>query len=1463
LAFRFDGHTRNSFGKINRRSLFQKTATSSFQLFFGFLFLFLNLICQNAAAGKDRLSVVYCVDCVPFQFQDENGAPTGLMIDYWNLWSRKTGIDIKFSAAPWDNSLEMVGSGAVDAHAGLFFTEERDKFLDYGSAIRNTSTHVFFHHTVPATTDFRQLAAYRVGVIDKDYTEGYLKERVPGGHIVAYPDYESIIAAVKAGELRVFAADTPTGLYHLKKAGLLSDFTFISERPLYRNDWFTAVQEGNKATIDIINAGMAQISEAERQEIGRRWVGDIRRIDDKDTLIIGIDRHYPPFTFLNAQGHSVGLFVDLWRAWAEKTGKKIRFRPSSWAGGLDELRSGEVDIHSGLSYSTERAEWLAFTGQTYQTASRIYHRASATVPGDIGAFDKRILGAWAGTFQEAEVHRLYPNTTVRGFESSSAMVDALVRNEIDAVIQEDHVMDKILRDMGLSRDIVARPERLFVSTIHGGVLKGREMLRDEIDAGLDILTTKELADIEARWISDPAKRFFGRGVKDADLGLTHAERAWLNAHPIIRLGVDRGWAPFEFLDKDGVHQGLSAQFVERIEQILGVTLQPPVSLTWAETLEWARSGGLDLLSALAPTTEREEDFIFTLPYLAWPNVIAARTESGQITGLSSLAGKRVGAVEGYAIHDILVKEHPEIEIVTQGDISTGLKALSSGRIDAFIDSPAAIDHFTDTLNLPDLAVVAPTPYKLEVAFAVRKDWPELAAIFDKALAQIPLKERARLAEAAGVSTRVVFAKSTGSASKLLSSEETLILAIIIAGGVGVLILLGWAIRRQEKPVFQSIQGKSVLFLAGVFVLVGGVTIWVLGFIGDRVSAQLGSYIAERHVLWHKEKVLGAVQRELALAKQMAESEILHRWAVAETDRAAAADARNELQRYHDNFRARSYFVGLAKTKHFFYADKKVKTVTLDVVDTLSAKDDDDVWFFATMADKAPYNLNVDHNVQLGVTNLWVNYAMRQGSETRGVVGTGVRLTEFVTDFITQDAKGVSAMMIDEGGAIQAHVDPSKISHNVLGKNNGAETGVWSLLSSEADRRLLRQHMAEMKAGFRNAETFFVDIDGQRRLVAMAYLEPLKWYTLAVFDPGAMVGLQEMGTLAAVLGIALLITVIVFVFGQNILVLRPLGSLSEGASRMAGGDYNVRLPVTQRDEIGELTDTFNGMASTIADYTHNLETMVADRTRELSDKTKELSGAYSVIQESIQYASRIQRSVLPEVSDLRDAFADHLVIWQPKDVVGGDIYLHRQCGDGQLLALIDCTGHGVPGAFMAMIATGAFDQALIETPDGNPAALLQRVNQFVKIVLGQDSDGGESDDGFECGACLINTVAGEIIYAGARFELWCLENEQFTIIKGDKVGIGYRRTAPNVSFTNHIVPIESDTAFYMTSDGLVDQVGGNKHRAFGKRRLKNIILDYSRMNMAVQGVQILRAFEEYQHNEERRDDISLIGFKPKA
>jgi len=259
----------------------------------------------------------------------------------------------------------------------------------------------------------------------------------------------------------------------------------------------------------------------------------------------------------------------------------------------------------------------------------------------------------------------------------------------------------------------------------------------------------------------------------------------------------------------------------------------------------------------------------------------------------------------------------------------------------------------------------------------------------------------------------------------------------------------------------------------------------------------------------------------------------------------------------------------------------------------------------------------------------------------------------------------------------------------------------------------------------------------------------------------------------------------------------------------------------------------------------------------------LRNAYDVISQSIQYASHIQKSFLPDDNVFKSACSEHFVLWQPRDVVGGDMYWHRYWGKGDLIILGDCTGHGVPGAFMTLIANGALDEAYMEIPPGDTASLLQRMHQLIQQALGQDKEEGPSDDGLELGACYIPSDRNALKFSGARFSLFITDKDDVDEIKGDKSGLGYCGISTNVQFSSHNIELHKENRFYMTSDGLIDQVGGERSRGFGKKRFKSLLATLSRVPMAEQKAQIMQALDSYQGDQRRRDDVAVLGFAVKG
>jgi len=263
--------------------------------------------------------------------------------------------------------------------------------------------------------------------------------------------------------------------------------------------------------------------------------------------------------------------------------------------------------------------------------------------------------------------------------------------------------------------------------------------------------------------------------------------------------------------------------------------------------------------------------------------------------------------------------------------------------------------------------------------------------------------------------------------------------------------------------------------------------------------------------------------------------------------------------------------------------------------------------------------------------------------------------------------------------------------------------------------------------------------------------------------------------------------------------------------------------------------------------------------------QKLADAYDVISSSIAYASRIQSSVLPDHALMHRHLSDHFVLWKPRDVVGGDIYWIVEWGDGLLITLIDCTGHGVPGAFMTLIATGALERALPEVPVGDPSALVQRTHQLVQTTLSQEvaighASSGNSDDGLELGMCYVPADKKSIHFVGAKFDLFVVRGGEVSSVRGTKSGLGYRAVAYDQSYGCSRVPVDSDASYFMTTDGLIDQIGGPKARSFGKSRFRKLLVESEGHPMTERGDKIHHALVEFQGEQKRRDDVALIGFK---
>ena len=272
---------------------------------------------------------------------------------------------------------------------------------------------------------------------------------------------------------------------------------------------------------------------------------------------------------------------------------------------------------------------------------------------------------------------------------------------------------------------------------------------------------------------------------------------------------------------------------------------------------------------------------------------------------------------------------------------------------------------------------------------------------------------------------------------------------------------------------------------------------------------------------------------------------------------------------------------------------------------------------------------------------------------------------------------------------------------------------------------------------------------------------------------------------------------------------------------------------------------------------------------LEDNIEQLSHQRVIIEESnrkildsIRYAKRIQRSILPSHDTLIDLFPDSFVFYQAKDIVSGDFYFSTRKMGRSFLAAVDCTGHGVPGAFMSLIAHNQLTRAINEYGILEPARILHWAEKGLSGLLNSSTDLAEQGDGMEIGMIAIDHKKGVLEYAGAHRPLYRITNGQLIEYRGEPFSIGPVQQAFDVDkrFTNHSIPMVEGDIYYIFSDGYVSQFNGVSGKKYMTARFKQFLLKICTLPMEEQKKLLIEEYETWRGNAAQLDDLLVIGMR---
>ncbi len=590
---------------------------------------------------------------------------------------------------------------------------------------------------------------------------------------------------------------------------------------------------------------------------------------------------------------------------------------------------------------------------------------------------------------------------------------------------------------------------------------------------------------------------------------------------------------------------------------------------------------------------------------------------------------------------------------------------------------------------------------------------------------------------------------------------------------------------------------KVVVLACFIIIIAVVLTGGIGYFITRnaVVTKLKMYDLANVVDSIASKLDGRIARAKETSLILAKDPAIIDWIIgAESDHRLGEYAKSKINGIAQDYDYANSFIISAVTNHYWAEGSRM-------VQVMSKSDPNSRWFYDALQSGKAVDVNIDYNVNRHDTFVFLNALVGNVKQPLGVVGVGLSLQDVAKEFRSYTASQRSNMwLVDRFGKIHLSDD---LTTNGKSLYDVIPTNVANRLIRDMDHASDKPKIIEYKAA--NGAVMDMAFQTTRSTDWKLVYQIPRSESIAILNT-----IKLNATIASVL--SLILAVLVF-FTVSRRIANPLRRAVQLAQEM--------------------------------------EKKVNERTYELVEKNQK-------IMDSIDYAKRLQESILPSAKELAAVFKDYFVVWKPRDTVGGDFYAVRRIDPERSLVIVaDCTGHGVPGALMTMAVHSILNEMIDQKPE-SPAELLVLLNRRVKAILHRYDQNQITDDGLDIAICFIDH-GKRLTFAGAKLHLYRNRADRVEIIKGDNRSIGYRRSNADWQFTDHELPIEPGDRFYLLTDGYVDQNGGEKDLPFGRQRFTEAIVAGNKVSMVLQAEVFKTSLQKYMGNESQRDDITVIGF----
>ena len=1406
----------------------------------------LNELERNWIKSNPVIKIAVVNNYPPYDMQADNGELKGFHTDIISLINKKLGTNILLIPYnSWSNAYSSAVEGNAHAIFNLSWNQEREnKHFIYSAPYHFSPYYLIVKKQNNDILSLEYMKEKKIALERNTIFEQLIKEKVPQAEIVFEDTTYGTFKSVATGEADATLSSNIDDEI-LKKEGLK-----VASKVYYKlSEVYIGTNKRFPLAASILRKGLDSISLKEMAKIREKWF-DIRneklkiKLSEKEKqwlethkkIRFTADPNYMPYESFDKNGSYRGMVADYLKIIEDNL--NISFEKvvtKSWSESLQKAIDSEVDVLSNytvdkmlenkhistIPYIVSPVSIVSRKGNNITSPEELKGKKVAVVKG-YGYLDK--------------IFKDYPNLNYLEVNNAKEGLKGVSNSEFDAMICSLTLATYNIAEMGLSNLEVSGQTGVNMQ-LGLGIRKDWGIFAGLVNRVIEAIPKGVTQEINKKWLGMEGAAF-------KKIELSPKEQAWLDKGLTIPYVYDPDWAPFEWKNELGEHTGIIKDILDLIGQRSGVKLQQIPSRNWKSAVEMVKSHKAHMYSAVGENKEKQEYMNFTTKNVyQTPYVFVVRKEDKRdyFDTFKNLSKKsKIAVVKDYYIDGLLREKEPQIDLKRVGSIHEGFEKLEDKEIDIFIINASTAKYFINRKGYKKLRIATKTKYSLELKIALIKSYPsEVISILDKAIDSIGDKELTD-----------IYLKWT----ELLVEEKVDWELIYEITAISFLVLLGifyWNRKLKAKVDEKTAELKALLKAFDTYVIASKTDEYGrITYVSDALCDISG---------YNKKQLLGKTH-SLLRHPDMPKTIYEDLWRSVKNGKVWRGEIKNKRKNgtffwtdtvISPEFDHNGAIIGFSAIRQDITAKKEVeelsKTLELKVEERTTELDNERKYINSIMNSQT--NMVISSNGKVLKT---ANRAFFKFFDVKDVEGFVQKYGNCICDTFDTEFADIylQKQMCDETWLDYVYKHPNELHKVKIKRNNSSY-----IFTVTADMFIFKGE--ELKTAVFGDITELEKIREEIERILSNILLPIlitskKRRKILYANRHAQIQYEK--PLDEIIGSD--IDDIYTLQGQHHHILDAIkkdGKIENSEEKFQtwkGKEFTALLSVTPIKYKGE--EAYIGM---VTDITKQKE--IEQQIRQIHKHTKS----------SIEYASLIQHAISPSRSNFDKYFEDYFTMWEPKDIVGGDIYLFDELrSDNEcLLMVIDCTGHGVPGAFVTMLVKALERQisALIATDpemEVSTAWILEYFNKTMKYLLKQEDETSISNAGFDAAILYYNKKKNVVKFSGAEIPLFYVKNGEYGFVRGDRQSIGYKKSKGDFKFKEHIFSIDTEVEFYITTDGFLDQNGGEKSFPYGKKRFKSLIEKNYKKEFSQQKKLFKDTLLQYQKDEERNDDITMVGIK---